>query len=76
MKEDNVLEAKKRYETSLLALPSVVGVGTGELEYEGKRRPCIRLYVQQADEELEKRVPKILDGFPVTIEVVGKAILY
>ncbi len=76
MKQDDILEVKRRYETSLLALYRVVGVGIGETDYKGGHVPCIRVYVEQVDEELKKHVPEILDDFPVAMVEVGKAILY
>lgn len=76
MKEDDILRVKKRYETSLLAIRGVVGLGIGETEHRGRHIPCIRVYVERINEELEKQLPKSLDGFPVAMVEVGKAILY
>ena len=76
MKQGDILEVKRRHETSLLALHGIVGVGIGETEYKGRNVPCLRVYIEQVDEELEKQVPEILDGFPVAMVQVGKPILY
>jgi len=76
MKQSDVLEVKRRYEASLLALPGVVGIGIEETDRRGRRIPRIRVYVEQINEELRKQVPEILDGFPVAMVEVGKATLY
>lgn len=76
MKHDDILEVKRRYEISLLAIDGIVGVGIGETDYKGEHMPCIKVYVEQVNEELKKQVPEFLDGFPVAMVAVGKAILY
>ncbi len=51
----------------LMSLDGVVGVGTGELD--GKE--CIVVLVAAAREDVEARLPREIDGFPVRIEESG-----
>ena len=54
---------------SLMKLPGVVGVYRGELE---DRTPCIKVMVVKKTKELEARIPKKLDGYPVVTEETGE----
>ena len=76
MKQDDILEVKRRHEGALLALNRVVGVGIGEIEGESKSIPCIRVYVERIDEEIKKSIPEALEGFPVIMVEVGEPMLY
>ena len=61
-----VIEARS---AALLAEPGVVGV------YEGARddgSPCIRIIVVRKTPDLEKSLPRDLEGWPVEIEVTGE----
>lgn len=51
-----------------MALPGVVSVAQGERE--GK--PCIRVYVSRRTDDVLKRLPSNLDGFPVSVEETGE----
>ena len=53
----------------LMSLPGVVGV------YQGARddgTPCIKVMVVQKTAELERRIPGLLEGHPVEIDVTGE----
>jgi len=50
-----------------MSLLGVVGTGIGDCE--GK--PCIKVYVKERTPDLERQVPKQLEGFEVDIEVTG-----
>jgi hypothetical protein len=45
-------------------------VGTGQGLREGK--PCITVFVIERMPELEKKIQKTLEGYPVCMEVTGK----
>ncbi len=60
-------QVKERYESELMAIDGVVGVGIGECE--GK--PCIKVYLENDSPDLKKRIPLQLDGFKVETEVTG-----
>jgi hypothetical protein len=52
----------------LMAVPGVVG--TGESLRDGK--PCIVVMVVARTPEIDKRIPKELEGYPVRVEVTGE----
>jgi hypothetical protein len=58
----------QRHTDGLMALPGVVGVYQGLTE---DGRACIRVIVVQLTPELERSIPKSLDGYPVEIEAGG-----
>jgi hypothetical protein len=60
-------QVKEKYESELMAINGVVGVGIGECE--GK--PCIKVYLENDSPDLKARIPAQLDGFKVDTEVTG-----
>ena len=61
---DAVLAA---HNDSLMAVPGVVGTAVGRCS----GAPCIRVLVTRTSDELRRRIPRELDGFPVQIDVTG-----
>jgi len=61
-----------RYRERLLALEEVVGVGLGVRE--GK--VCILVFVRHLTKNLEKVLPKRIEGVDVVIEEVGEIRAY
>jgi hypothetical protein len=60
----------RAHDRELLAIKGVVGVYVGLLD-DGKT-PCLKVMVVAKTAELEKAIPKTLEGFPVIIEVTGE----
>jgi len=52
----------------LRAIPGVVGTAQGLC----KNKPCIIVFVTRKTAELEKKIPRKLDGHPVELEETGK----
>ena len=50
------------------AIPGVVGAGIGEFE----GQPCIKVLVTEKSEQVQKRIPSQVEGFPVMVEVTGE----
>lgn len=63
----DIVAVKDRHERELLNLSGVVGVGIGEC----KKKPCIRVFVEKRTPELERRIPKQIEGIDVDVEVTG-----
>jgi len=61
---DAVLAA---HNDSLMAVPGVVGTAVGRC----RGAPCIRVLVTRTSDELRRRIPRELEGFPVQIDVTG-----
>ena len=57
------------HDDELLSIPGVVGVYVGVFE-DGKT-PCLKVMVIQKTPELEQRIPKILEGYPVLLDETG-----
>ena len=60
---------KEEHAGELMSLPGVVGVYVGALE-DGK--PCIGVMVVRKTRELEQKIPKMLEGYPVRIDETGE----
>jgi hypothetical protein len=60
-------DVKRRHEAELLALPGVVSVGIGE---DASGSPVLVVGVRSA--EASPRLPRELEGYPVTERVVGR----
>lgn len=60
---------KEGHTAELMALPGVIGVAVGEEE---DRTPCIVVLVVELTPELERKIPKTLEGHPVRIEESGE----
>jgi hypothetical protein len=63
-----VKEVIERQGPRLMAMPGVVGLY--EAECAGK--PCIRIMLLRRDPDLERRLPRRLEGYPVEFEVTGE----
>jgi hypothetical protein len=63
----NILTVKEKYESELMAIPGVVGVGIGDCN--GKQ--CIVVLIQDRTAQTDREMPGTLDGYPVQIEVTG-----
>jgi hypothetical protein len=64
-----ISRALERHAESLLAIPGVEGMAVGLLD--DGRTPCLQILVVERTGELEARLPRTLDGHPVTIVVSG-----
>jgi len=62
-------EVIRIYSDSLMAIPGVVGLYHG-LSEDG--RACLKVMVKQKTAELEKRIPRQIEGYPVLIDETGE----
>jgi len=67
MAEETIKEVLKKHTKDLMSIPGVVGTGQGLCE--GK--PCIKIFVIEKTPDLDQKIPKTLDGYPVVIEETG-----
>lgn len=63
-----IQQVLERHTDSLLSVPAVVGVAQGE----SGGRPVIQILVVHRTPELEARLPRTLDGYPVVIVETGE----
>jgi hypothetical protein len=64
----DINEVKESATKTLMSIPGVVGVYVGETK-EGT--PCIGIMVVKKTEELERKLPRSLGGYPVIIDETG-----
>jgi len=57
------------HDQALLAIPGVVGVYVGLLEDE--KTLCLKVMAVRKTAELQRQVPKSLEGHPVVVEETG-----
>jgi hypothetical protein len=67
MAAETIKEVLKKHTEELMSMPGVVGTGQGLCE--GK--PCIKVFVIEKTPDLDQKIPKTLDGYPVVIEETG-----
>lgn len=60
-------QVKQKYESDLLSIDGVVGVGISECN----DKPCIKVYLENESPNLKQQIPKQLDGFKVDTQVTG-----
>lgn len=65
----DIKEVMEEHTEELMAIPGVVGVYIGALE-DGS--PCIKVMVIEKTTELERRIPNVLEGYPVLIIETGE----
>lgn len=77
MAQDNSPPAKRDinavlrdHDKALLAIPGVVGVYVAVLEDE--KTPCLKIMLARKTPEIERAVPKSIEGYPVVLEVTGE----
>lgn len=61
-------EVLKVHTSELMSIPGVVG--TGQSLCDGQ--PCIKIFVSKKTVQLEKKIPKNLEGYTVVIQETGK----
>ena len=57
------------HDKELLAIPGVVGVYVGLLPDD--KTPCLKVMVVKETEDLKRRIPNSIEGYPVLIEESG-----
>ena len=65
----NIDDVIKKHADSLMAIPGVVGLYHGLDE---KGSSCLKVMVIKVDAEVERRIPKMLEGYAVVIEETGE----
>ena len=68
MVQKPIEEVLKEHTSKLMSIPGVVG--TAQSLCEGQ--PCIKVLVIKKTVELEQKIPKTLEGYPVVIQETGK----
>jgi len=61
-------EVLKEHTQELMGLPGVVGTGQGLCD----GQPCIKVFVVKETPELDQKIPRTFEGYPVWIEETGE----
>ena len=69
MNKKSIDEVMKLHTNEIMAMKGVTGIYIGQLE---NGKPCIVVLVIKKSKELENKIPKTFDGYPVKIEVSGE----
>jgi hypothetical protein len=64
----SIQEVKKQHEARFLDLPGVVSVGIG-LDPNGNQAIIVGL--DAPNPEIEAKIPKVVEGFPVIVRIIG-----
>jgi hypothetical protein len=64
----SIQEVKKHHEARFLDLPGVVSVGIG-LDSDGNQAIVVGL--DAPNPEIEAKIPKVVEGFPVIVRIIG-----
>jgi hypothetical protein len=68
MAAKTIEEVLKKHTGELMSVPGVVGTAQGICN----NKSCIKVYVIKKTPELNKKIPNIIEGYPVVIEETGK----
>ena len=69
MNKKSIEEVMNSHSDEIMAMKGVAGIYIGQLE---NGKPCIVVMIIRKSEELNKKIPKTLEGYPVKIEVSGE----
>ena len=65
-------EVLKKYADNLMSISGLIGIGQGLCDGE----PCIKVFLIKKTRELEKKIPRELEGYKVQIEETGEVRAY
>ncbi|MDO9339901.1 MAG: hypothetical protein Q7T72_05165 [Bacteroidales bacterium] len=63
-----IQEVKEKHEARILKIEGVISVGIGLRE---DKTPAIIVGLNQDKQGLVRRIPLVLDGYPVEIQIIG-----
>jgi hypothetical protein len=58
------------HDKELLAIPDVVAVYVGTLD--DRHTPCLRVMLARENQESQRRIPRMIEGYLVVTEVAGE----
>jgi len=66
----DINDVLRAHDQELLAIKGVVGVYVGVLD--DSKTPCLKVMVATKSAEVERAIPKTIEGYPVVVEVTGE----
>ena len=67
MSQPTIQEVQKMHQDRLMSLPGVIGIGIGAID----DTLVLKVLVVKKTAELEKKIPKTLEGYQVVIQETG-----
>lgn len=64
----SIEEVQETHSAEWMKIPGVVGTGIGLCDDE----PCIKVFVVRRTEEIDEKIPDLVEGYAVRIEVTGE----
>jgi len=71
MNKPSIKEVIQKRSKEIMSIPGIEGLYQGETN---DSKPCIKVMVATESDSVNNKIPKMLDGYPVIIEVTGKII--
>ncbi len=68
MTDSKVSQVLERHQNELMAIPGVVGIAEGRCD----SVPCIKVFIARSTPEITGKIPHVLEGVPVSVEVTGE----
>ncbi len=68
MEQKAIGDVLKQHTDELMSIPGVVGTAQGLCS----EKPCIKIFVVKKTPALEEKIPKMLEGYPVSVEESGE----
>jgi hypothetical protein len=68
MAPHTIEDTLERHSAALISVPGVVAVAQGLCDGE----PCIRVFVSKRSDEIDRSVPKSIEGYKVVVEESGE----
>ena len=63
-----IQEVKKKHEARILKIEGVISIGIG---LNKDQIPAIIVGLKQERQELIRRIPSVLEGYPVEVQIIG-----
>lgn len=67
MDHRTIEQVHEAYTDEWIGIPGVQGTAIGSF----KDKPCIRIFSSRPAQELQARIPSVVEGYPVIIEETG-----
>ena len=58
----------KEHTNELMSIPGVVGIAQGLCD----SKPCIKVFVIKRTQQLDQKIPNVLEGYPIVVEETGE----
>ncbi|MFQ6030234.1 MAG: hypothetical protein ACE5Q6_22395 [Dehalococcoidia bacterium] len=67
MNKKTINEVKEAWEKKLMAIRGVMAVGIGLTK--DRREKCIKVYVNRKASAQAAKIPRVIEGYPVEVEI-------